>query len=270
MDLFATLLKKQKFTFFNSGYENRFFLANSSILNMYPSYRSFVRAQQPFDIIRANIVIRALQNKKTLDDLYASVTRPYRKNGELRHEGEVAVRKAFLAAQERMSYVLVGEDKVYIPVLPISLNEIYTKNPVKFEEKALGILQQEGFDAVAIDPFDAYGYPLFDSYFTNWIRVKSNASTAAFFDYDSLSIYIVNKQGRLDVQIALFDRQIGKRNTNHMMERILPVVDAYFRDDYEGLVKSLVDNQLVSSSLMYKVSSHEKRVLAKLERKVEK
>ena len=267
MKLFETLEKKQKFSFFNAGAENRFFLSTSGVLTSIPEFKPLSRAQKPFDIIRANIVSRSLLNKRAIDEAYLTTSRQFRKNGELTHEGEVAVKKAVASAKQGMPFLELEDEKIFVPVLPRSLNRVYDTQVLRFEEKPFKPLLGPNADALLIDPFDAYGWPLFDSYFTNLIFIRNSGRTAAFFDYDSLSIYFIGYQGRLDAKISLFDRYIGKRNTNHMMERITPVVDAFFRDDREGLLQTLVQNQLISSRLAYKLSSDEKRFSAKLDKR---
>ena len=267
MDLFDKLERKQKYTFFDNGSEKKFFLSHNSILNPIPPLKRYSRAEDPFEIIRANIIIRAVLNKKKLDETYLEVTRLYRKGGELRHEGEAAVKKAIKAAKSGLPCLpLEGED-IFVPILSRSVNEIYDKNILKFELPQYRMLLGNNYEALLVDPFDSYRGDLFDSNFTNLILVRKSGNTWAFFDYDSLSIYFVTSQGRLESRICLFDRHIGVRNTNHMMERIQPVVDAYLRDDRDGLYKALVDNQLISSRLIYKISTDEKRYFAKLEKK---
>ena len=270
MDLFSTLEKKQKFTFFNAGSENRFFLSHGSILNTYANFKALSRAQKPFDIIRANVVIRSLLNKQAIEDAFLLSSRQYRHNGELDAEGKAAVVAAVEEAKKGLPYLVVGEKRIYVPTLPKSLNEIYGQNILRLEEKPSKPLLSFASEALMIDPFDTYGWPLFDSYFTNLILVRAVDKTAAMFDYDSLSIYFINYEGRLDAQISLFDRYIGKRTTNHMMERIVPVVDAYFRDDREGLIQNLVQNQLISSRLIYKINMDEHKRLARLDKLAER
>lgn len=267
MDLFETLSKKQRFTLFNAGAENRFFLDHSSLLASTPTFKRFSRAQAPFDIVRANIILRSLLNKRKIDDVYISASRAYRKNGEIRHDDEAKIKEIVNAAKKDLPCLeLEGGEKIYIPILPKSLNQAYDTHLMRFEQKAYKALQDSNFDMLVVDPFDTYGYALFDSYFTNWILIRASGDCAAFFDYDSLSIYFINNQGRLNAKIALFDRGIKKRYTNHMMERITPVIDAYFRDDREGLYRVLVDNQLISSKLIYKIKSDEQKVFAKMDR----
>ena len=270
MELFAKLERKQRFTFFNSGSENRFFIARSGLLSSLPMYQDLVRAQKPFDIIRANIIIRSILNKRKFDEVYLTTARQYRRNGELPHDGEIAVRKAIEEAKRGMPYFEMGEERVYIPIFPRSINLIYSRNITRLEEKPLQALLGEGAETLVVDAFDTYGADLFNSYFTNLIKVSEYQGVVAYFDYDSLAIYFVNQQGRLDVNICLFDRQLGKRNMNHMLQRIRPVVDAYFRDDKEELMNTLVQNQLISSSLIYRIKSDETKFFSRLERETNK
>ena len=267
MDFFETLNKKQRFTGFNAGAENRFFNEYSALLAATPTFQRFTRAQEPFDIVRANIILRAILNKREIDQTYLTVSRLYRKEGEIRHDDEASI-KAMLAEVKKdlPRLTLPSGENIYVPILPKSLNQAYDIHPMRFEEKAYKALLGNSYDMLVVDPFDTYGYRLFDSYFTNWILIREHGGVGAFFDYDSLSIYFINSQGRCDAKIALFDRGLSKRYTNHMLERIVPVIDAYFRDDRDGLYRELVDNQLISSKLVYKIKSDEQKVFSKLDR----
>ncbi len=267
MDLFDTLEKKQRFSLFNAGSENRYFLEHSGVLLATPTFKRYARAQKPFDIVRANIILRSIINKRKIDDAYLEASRQYRKNGEIRHDDEAKIKEYVAEVKKDLPCLtLEGGEKIYVPILPKSLNQAYDTHLMRFEEKAYKALQGNNYDMLVVDPFDAYGYKLFDSYFTNWILIREYNEVGAFFDYDSLSIYFINSQGRLNAKIALFDRGIGKRNTNHMMDRITPVIDAYFRDDREGLYRELVDNQLISSKLIYKIKADEHKVFKELDK----
>lgn len=271
MDLFETLQKKQKRNSgFNSGAENRFFLAHFALLNTLENYKWYYRAQKPFDILRANIILRGIINKKIIDEAYVSASRAvHTRGGSMTEKEKSAIIAAVDETKESLDYFVSGDTKIYIPVLPRSINAIYDSEVTRLGEKPLKAMRGAGLQAVAIDPFDTYGYEVFDSNFTNLILVKKTPSSAAFFDYDSLCIYIINTQGRLDATIALFDRYLGRRNTNHMMERILPVVDAYYRDDREAMINYLVQNQLISSRLIYQINADEIKHSAEIERIVE-
>ena len=267
MDLYDRLAKKQRFTFFNAGMENRYFLDHSSLLAVTPTFKRFSRAQAPFDIVRANIILRSIVNKRKIDETYVALSRAYRKDGEIRHDDEAAIKSVMAEVKKELPCLtLENGERIYVPILPKSLNQAYDTHPMRFEEKGYKALLGNQYDMMVIDPFDAYGYKLFDSYFTNWILIRECNGVGAFFDYDSLSIYFINSQGRLDARICVFDRAIRKRYTNHMMERITPVVDAYFRDDREGLYRELVDNQLISSKLIYRIKSDEQKLLSRMDK----
>ena len=271
MDLFATLEKKQRFTYFNSGRENRFFLSHSALLNSLPSMRRFSRMTKPFDVIRANIVIRSVINKKKIDETYIFTARNFRREGELRHDGEIAIRKAVTEVQKDLPYLLLESgERIFVPILPKSLNTVYDTALIRFEDKPYKEVQGNDYDMLIIDPFDAYGIEILDSPFTNLICLRKVEGKGAFFDYDSLSIYFVDDQGRLENACCLFDRALPNRNTNHMLDRITPVVDAYYRDDREAMYKALVNNQLVSSRLIDKIKFDEERILFKIKTKVNK
>ena len=268
MNLFSSLDRKQKHTDFNAGAETRFFVSHFGMLNTVPSFKSFYHAQEPFEIFRANIILRALINKKEIEDSFYNANRLYKRGGELSKAARIAVKKAVDEAKQDMPYMELGKEKIYVPIIGRSLNLVYDTDIFRLEEKLFRTtMQGAGLEALIVDPFDTYGMALFDSYFTNLILVKETESSAAFFDYDSLSIYIVNRQGRLDAKIALFDRHIGKRNTNHMMERIVPVVDAYYRDDRDGMLKLMVEKELISSRFLYKFLSDENKHFAKIDKK---
>ena len=272
MDLFATLEKKQKRTgAFNAGMETRFYLDHFSLLNTIPNYKWYYRAQKPFDILRANIILRGLLNKKILDDAFQNAARPYHGHMDsLTPTEEANILMAVNEAKQSLDSFVFKNTTIYIPVLPRSFNEIYDKDVLSLDEKPFKALRGRGMQAVAIDPFDAYGYEVFDSDFTNLILIKKTPRSAAFFDYDASNVYFVNEQGRCDATLCLFDRYLGKRNTNHMMERIIPVVDAYYRDDEEEFRTLLVQNQLISSRLMYKISSDDSKRFRAIDRIAEK
>ena len=75
--------------------------------------------------------------------------------------------------------------------------------------------------------------------------------------YDTNTIYFINEQGRLDASIVLFDRYIRHPNYSHMLERIKPVVDAYFDFDREGVINALYDNGFISSHLLHLIRFHD-------------
>ena len=82
------------------------------------------------------------------------------------------------------------------------------------------------------------------------MKIKNADKETAYFHYDTNTIYFINDQGRLDTSIVLFDRYLRHPNYSHMLERIKPVVDAYFAFDREALIKALHENGFISNTLL--------------------
>ncbi|MDY4849089.1 MAG: hypothetical protein SO176_02380 [Bacilli bacterium] len=53
----------------------------------------------------------------------------------------------------------------------------------------------------------------------------------------------------MDNKIVLFDKYIKNPKYNHMLERIKPVVDAYFNNDRKAMVDALKENELISDNV---------------------
>ncbi len=271
MDFFQLLEKKQGKTAFLSSSEMKFFLDNSGILGDFPMFARYGKAQKSFDVIRANIIIRSIINKSVLEDAYDKAIRLARKSNAstgdkneviLTQEGMELIRKA----RESLPYFEEGENRIYIPILSRSINKIYAGDITKLSQRPFRSLLRN-VDTMVVDPFDMYGDDLFDSYFTKLISIKKTEKSTAFWDYDAACIYIINKQGRLDVSIALFDRSLKAKKPNHMMSRIVPCVEAFYRGDKEEFQKLLVDKQLISSRLLYRNRYDERRLSNHLRRK---
>ena len=86
------------------------------------------------------------------------------------------------------------------------------------------------------------------------MKIDSYQNVIAFFHYDTLTVYIVNDQGRLDSKIVLFDRYMKKIVTTHMLERVRPVVKAYFENNQKEFMKSLEENGFISSKMLFKIT----------------
>ena len=263
MDFFKELEKKQSSTPFSRSGAMNYFLRNSGILADIPPYSIFSKATKPFDIIRANILIAALSNKECIETMFMERLKEDRKLGvESSQESIVSdVKKKMLD----LPYFQDGNTKIFVPVFPRSINKIYSDNFFSFQDRNFKKLLTH-FEALLIDPFDTYGPELYNSFFTKLVKVKTVKGEVAYYNYDSYEIYIVNEEGRLEVSIPLFDRGLHRKNTNHMLERIEPVLNAYFENNKEEFVKRLVDNKLISSSFVYKNKHDEHKFFRKIDK----
>ena len=263
MDLFLTLQKKQRKTRFERSDEMAFFLNNSGVLADYPIFSYYRKADTPFQIERANIILRSLQAKQIIDE---GIRIAKSKSVGLGEEEKLQVFKETMGPiLEKLPYCTHEGEKIYIPFFSKSINRLYAGEWTKLVSSPYKRFLKN-FDSIFIDPFDYYGDDLFESLFTKFVRAKKTEEGSAFYDYDSFTIFFVNKQGRLDCQCCLFDRYLKDHNRNHMMERIQPVVDAYYSGNLDDFKRYLVENKLISSRLISKINSDEASVFKRIER----
>lgn len=247
MDLFETLAKRQRHTPFSNSEQMRYFLGNAILLNDVPYFSIFQKAIEPFDVIRANIIIKSLINKKTFEKFY------FRERKEVEKVGsKVDPEKLQALIKEKcanLPHIEEKESNIFLPIFSRTINQIYNNRLELLINNPYKILLKY-FESAVVDPFDTYGVDVFDSSFTNLILLKRVGDEAAFYDKDSLSIFFVNNQGRLNARVALFDKDCHHPNYENIRERTAPVVDAFFDNDRERFIKALVDNKFISSRFL--------------------
>lgn len=264
MDLFKMLNKKQRRTAFESSSQMRYFLDNQVLLSEVPYFSNLKKAQNPFDVIRANVVILSLISKMKIEKLYFSQRKEILKNG-----GNIQPEKLqeqVIAALSDLPKFESNGDLVILPIFSKAVNRIYINNLEELRNNPYKMLL-DNFDSAAIDPFDFYGVDIYNSPFTKLQLIKRHGDSAAFYDADSLSIYFVNKQGRLDVKLSLFDKYCRHPNFANIVERIIPVIEAYYEDDKEKMIQALVDNKLISSTFLHKQNKVTNDIIKRREKK---
>ncbi len=231
---------------FERTQEFSFYLRHADILNKVNRF-DFLKNKEnsDFDIMRANIVIQAYQNKEYIDEEIKSLY------AYLSNDKKLDRVKFISALKERcvdLPYYSLDKDKIYIPIFTQSINLVYTKTPEKMMEYPYSNLFDNFNDSV-VDMFDVYGFELYDSYFTRLIKVGSSETEGAFFHYDTNTIYIINDQGRLDNKIVLFDKYMKRISTNHMLERLRPVAQKYFENNRDEFIGELYKNEFISGKM---------------------
>ena len=241
--LFETLERKQKYRRpFSSSDDFKYFIMNREKIGNFKRFASLYDDEEnEFNILRANILIKGLENKQIFEDEIVNINN----HGSMEHSMFVNT------LRERtidLPYHEVNDIKIYIPFFSIALNQTYTNEPEKLLNAPYKNLRLT-FEDATIDPFDTYGSELFNSYFSSLVKIVSGKHVVAFFNYDMNTIYFVNDQGRLDNKIVLFDKYMKRPVFTHMLERITPVCEAYFNNDREGVIDALLDNNLISPQM---------------------
>ena len=206
-----------------------------------------------FSVMRANIILYSYLNKKSMEAEIDNLKGYINTNNKNNHANFL---KAFHELIADKPYHQDGSNKIYIPFFTRALNQIYYNDPEKLlNPPYVGLLNE--FNETIIDPFDTYGSELYNSPFTRLVKIKTDGKETAFFHYDTNTIYFVNEEGRLDARLVLFDRYIRRPNYSHMLERIRPVVDAYFAFDRMGMIRELHNNGFISSHLLHLIRFHD-------------
>ena len=241
--------KKKKRNSFEKSNEFSFFLKNRAILDRFPKFAFLYNSDHnDFDVMRANIILHSYLNKVAFEREIDSLENYRKKNIEIDHNVFVtSLRDKTLD----LPYFQDGKNKIFIAFFTNALNNIYINEPEKFLMEPYSKIRNI-FTESMIDPFDTFGYRLYNSSFTRLVLIKENPNKkeAAFFHYDTETIYFINDQGRLDAKLVLFDKYIRHKVTNHMLERITPVVDAYFAFDRAKMIEMLHENKFISGKLM--------------------
>src|SRR5574344_1404340 len=252
MTLYEELESHQRTTPFSTSSEALFYNENAFLLSGVEQWGMFLKPLDPFLTIRANILIRGLLNKERIEKLYLAKM----KEADFPKEERLSLKEYMASGMSNLPYLLYRNEKIYVPFFPASLNGLYAKDWAKLAQSPYERLVRD-YQGATVDPFDYYGYALYDSYFTKLIPIRRSPKVLAAYDYDAEALYFINDEGRLDAKICLFDREIKTPVKTHMVKRIEKVADAYFQNDRSALIRALVEGNLISSSLMHELAGKE-------------
>lgn len=237
--IFETLRKYRNKKFFKKSSQYKFFIENRGILSSYSSLSKFMNVENEYDLICSNIVIKSLINKEEIESL---ITEEYFKKGIVSEE---EISNNIKEKLTKFPYVKFDDYNIYIPIFNRTTNTIFSENYHLLNETPYDNILKN-INAFLIDPFETYGFDLFSSMFTELIKISEDSTTTAFFDYELNVVLIINKQGRLDNIIYIFDRYIFSMNRTHVIERLLPVIEAYYKNDKRNFIKLLYKYRFIS------------------------
>ena len=239
MKLFDYLYFERNKKFFNDSEEFNFFKSYKRVLENEPSFAFYADTDSLFDIIKANIIIKGILNKNTLEQI---IEEEYlNKNFNMTDEIIENIKERSLD----LPYLKIEDQKVFIPFFNRSTNLVYTNNFEElFKEPYIDLTKK--FAPFIVNPFETYQIDLFDSLFTKFVRVSEDLTSVAFYDYDLRTIFIINKQGYLDNFICLFDKHLKNPSEDRIIERIKLVIKEYYDNNLTGFLYSMYENSLIS------------------------
>jgi hypothetical protein len=149
------------------------------------------------------------------------------------------VRERFLQDLQFTYHFLDEQQRIILPFFNRAMNFIFLQEPDKLFDYPYNRLNED-FSTSIVDAFEHYSWPLFSSNFIHLLPLDVGDKTAqAFYQADARVVLIINKQGRLDVIISLFDRGIKRINLVDIPNRLRPALTAYFHHDRLGFIHGL-------------------------------
>lgn len=223
MKIYDLLIKNRRPHLINQSREFLFFQKHEIKLNLTVDYLAFLNPRDDFNLIQMSIIIESLLNYEKLMNYY---------NATEEKATEFDVKPLFV--HENVP--------IYCPLFSVSNNLLI--------DNGLGANLNLNNDT--IDLFETYNFALYESALTSLVKVSGDLKTRAYYHYDFHTVYIVNDQGRLDQRISLFDKHIKKPDYRNVIDRLQPVLKAYYDNDLLGFIGALVGEKLISQKLYNK------------------
>ncbi len=239
MKLYDYLYLQRNKKFFNNSEEFIFFRTYKRVLENEPSFLVYADYEDLFDVIKANIIIKGIINKNTIEQVIEEEF--LNKNFNTNEEIIENIKERCLD----LPYLKVEDQKIYIPFFNRSTNLVYSKNYEEMMNEPYLDLRKK-YTPFVVNPFETYQIDLFDSLFTKFVRVMEDETSVAFYHYDLRTIFIINKQGYLDNYICLFDKYLKNYSEDRIIDRIKLVIKEYYDNNLTGFLYSMYENNLIS------------------------
>lgn len=231
------IFKSTEFSFYNKYCE---------ILYDNKNFKKYTEINNLFDLIKSNIIIRIFLNKNTIDKYIKEETLNKKFNTQ---------EQIILNIKKQINNVICMKYKnfnIYIPFFNVETNDIYINHIEKLNSKPYSDLLKN-YESFLINPFENYTLNLFESGFTELVKISSDNSSTAYYHYELRTIFIINNQGYLDNIISIFDKKIKNIDNTNLMNRIKVAVEKYYNNDISGFIYSLYEEKLISNKVFRKL-----------------
>jgi hypothetical protein len=219
-----------------SSPEQFFFDRNAQLFT--GSLAVFNDASSIFGIIRSDIVLAGLKNKKDMDeqiDLYSV--------------DQLKVPSVIASLHEELPFLDDQGTKIYIPSYSPTTNQRYESGLSLFKSFPYNALLKDP-QASVVDPFETYGNRLFGSPFTRLVELETHdVDSNAFFHPAFNTLFIIDNYGGLEAEIPLFDEKMKMKDGDGLIGRLELLVKAYYSNNRDDFVNSLGSLRLVSKTL---------------------
>lgn len=227
--------------------EYTFFVNNKHFLKENTYFSSYASPLDAFDLIKSNIIIRALKNKEEIEEMILS------------KESDKNIDLKLYIKEKCLDFPSIQYEnlKIYFPFFSKITNNVYVNEVERLNDEPYNALFQD-YSPFLVNPFDTYGVDLFDSTFTRLIKIDEDLTTVAFYSYYLSAILIINKQGGLDNVIYLFDKHLKHPNKSHIIDRVKALTDSYYKNNIHDFVYTLYKNEFISYKVFKKICKAKK------------
>ena len=221
------------------SFEKKYYDEKQALFSRYGFLGRFNDVSTSFGLIKTVTVLQGLENKNKIEneaDVFTDI--------ELNEESKNAV------IHSRLPCFEVDGVKIYVPFFTRDFNVHYDSKLDSLTRFPFVSLKED-FESSVVDPFDTYGYALFDSEYTRLVKIAEYRQQGAvvFYHISFETVYVINDQGSCDAAIPIFDPDLQYPNRENLFERIAQLMEFYFANDRPGFIRALNSLGLISTSL---------------------
>lgn len=224
-----------------------FYKDNEYILKKYPFIAKIITKDKKFYKTQANIIIRGLINKEIIDKEIINYKNKCIEKNKIPNANEL--KNAINDAIVDLPYFSdKNGHRIYMPFFSKALNVIYVDEPIKLLNYPYDELIDD-FSASIIDAFEVYNYELYNSFFSYMVEIIGDNTSKAFFNVNDYNIYVIDKQGRLDLIIYTFDKYLSEINVTDFMKRATKLMKVFYKNDRLRFIDALYEEKFISQKV---------------------
>lgn len=229
-----------------------FFTQQKHRLLKYPAFSHLFSSSTVFSMVKAVIILKGLIQKDTIETyLNQQAQLSIKAHGRIKHHW---IREQYHQdIKMEFQFHDATNQTIVLPFFNRALNYIYLQEPDKLLDYPYNQLESD-FTTSVLDGFEVFNWHVFSSNFTSLKPLNQQDPTAkAYFEPYSRTILIINRQGRLDVSISIFDRHIKKPNLSDLTNRIDRALKGYFLANREQFIRQCEVEGLLSPAYASKM-----------------
>ena len=167
--IYTLLQKRKRKVNIHQTDDYKFYAKNAPIYAQILAFYHFgLSENQPFRIIQANIIIKAMMNKELIESKLESFSLESTQNTQIKQDEYIKNKVWKLLDDNSAPYFPQDKSRIYVPIFSRSLNLIYNEECSKLLEYPYNNLMEKP-QTSCVDLFDTYGIDLYNSPFTSLI-----------------------------------------------------------------------------------------------------